>query len=135
MGNQVQSLKNVWSILRRSPMGLIGGLMLLTAVLVAIFAPSIAPYDPKATVRVNIMDIYVAPNVEHPFGTDDAGKDVLTNFIYGSRISLIVGFFASFIAVVIGGTLGIVAGYMGGRVDNVIMRFTDIMLVIPDLPL
>jgi peptide/nickel transport system permease protein len=135
MDNQVQSLKNVWSVFRRSPMGLIGGLMLLIAILVAILASYIAPYDPKATVRVSIMDIYLPPNVEHPFGTDDAGKDVLTNFIYGSRVSLVVGFFASFIAIAIGGTLGIVAGYMGGRVDNIIMRFTDIMLVIPDLPL
>jgi peptide/nickel transport system permease protein len=135
MNHQVQSLKNVWSILRRSPMGLIGGLMLLIAIVVAVFAPYIAPYDPKTTVRVTLDSIYAPPQLSHPFGTDDVGKDVLTNFIYGSRVSLTVGFFASFIAVVLGGTLGIVAGYMGGRVDNVIMRFTDIMLVIPDLPL
>ena len=68
-------------------------------------------------------------------GTDDAGKDVLSNLIYGARVSLTVGFFASFISVVIGGTIGIVAGFYGGRVENLLMRFTDIMLVIPDLPL
>ena len=128
-------LFTIWKRLRRSPMGLVGAFMLLSAIIVAIFAAQIAPYDPDEVVRVTIMDIYVIPNAEHPFGTDDAGKDVLTNFIYGARVSLIVGFFASFIAVGIGGTLGIVAGYMGGRVESVIMRFTDIMLVIPDLPL
>jgi oligopeptide/dipeptide ABC transporter ATP-binding protein len=68
-------------------------------------------------------------------GTDDAGRDVFSNFIYGARVSLIVGFFASFISIFIGGTIGIVAGYYGGRVENFLMRFTDTMLVIPDLPL
>lgn len=121
--------------MRRSPMGIVGAVMLLSALFVAIFAAQIAPYDPDAVVRVNIMDIYVTPNAEHPFGTDDAGKDVLTNLIYGARISLTVGFFASFISVFIGGTLGILSGYLGGRVEAFIMRFTDIVLVIPDLPL
>lgn len=128
-------LATIWKRLRKSPMGLVGGVMLISAVFVAIFAVQLSPYDPDAIVRVTIMDIYVPPNAEHIFGTDDAGKDMLTNFIYGARISLTVGFFASFIAVFIGGTLGIVAGYMGGRVESAIMRFTDIMLVIPDLPL
>jgi peptide/nickel transport system permease protein len=68
-------------------------------------------------------------------GTDDAGKDVLTNLIYGSRVSLTVGFFASFITLFIGGTVGIVAGFVGGKTENFLMRLTDILLVIPDLPL
>jgi oligopeptide/dipeptide ABC transporter ATP-binding protein len=130
-----QTMQNTWKAMRRSPMGLVGAAMLLISLFVAVFAPWIAPYDPDAVVRISINDIYVAPQPDHLFGTDDAGKDVLTNFLYGTRISLTVGFFASFIAVVIGGTLGIVAGFMGGRVENIIMRFTDIMLVIPDLPL
>jgi len=124
-----------WKAIRHSPMTLVGAFMLLLSIFVAVFAPVIAPYDPEAVVRVTINDIYVAPNADHIFGTDDAGKDVFSNFVYGARISLTVGFFASFIAVFIGGTLGILAGFMGGRVENIIMRFTDIMLVIPDLPL
>jgi peptide/nickel transport system permease protein len=116
-------------------MGLAGALMLVIAILAAVFASWIAPYDPKASVKVSINDIYAAPSLAHLFGTDDAGRDVLTNFIYGARISLIVGFFASFISVFIGGTIGIVAGFYGGQVENLLMRFTDIMLVIPDLPL
>ncbi|MCB9135395.1 MAG: dipeptide/oligopeptide/nickel ABC transporter permease/ATP-binding protein [Anaerolineales bacterium] len=119
----------------RNRMAVVGLVMLIVTVIVAVFAHWIAPYDPKETVQVTINDIYAKPSTAHLLGTDDAGKDVLTNFIYGSRVSLIVGFFASFISVVIGGVLGIVAGFYGGRVENILMRFTDIILVIPDFPL
>ncbi len=124
-----------WRDFKRQRMGLIGLTMLLLAVLVAIFAPIVAPYDPTASVRVTIDNIYAPPNAEHLLGTDDAAKDVLTSLIYGARVSLFVGFFASFISLVIGGLIGIVAGFYGGRVENSLMRFTDIILVIPDLPL
>jgi peptide/nickel transport system permease protein len=116
-------------------MGMVGAFMLIVAILMAIFAPYLAPFDPKAQVRVTIEDIYTPPDSTYLLGRDDAGKDVLSNFIYGSRVSLIVGFFASFISIVIGGVIGIVAGYYGGRLENILMRFTDIMLVIPDFPL
>ncbi|MBW7884847.1 MAG: ABC transporter permease [Caldilineaceae bacterium] len=128
-------MRGIWQRLRRNTMGMIGLAMLVVAVFVAVFAPWIAPHDPKASIRVTIMDIYQQPSGEHPLGTDDAGRDVLTNFLYGARVSLIVGFFASFISVSIGGLMGILAGYLGGRTENILMRFTDIMLVIPDLPL
>ncbi|MBK7894057.1 MAG: ABC transporter permease [Candidatus Promineifilaceae bacterium] len=129
------SIRGFWRSFRRSRMGLIGLFMFLVVVLMAVFAPAIAPYDPKEVVRVTIDDIYAAPSAEHWLGTDDAGRDVLSNFIYGSRVSLIVGFFASFISIFIGSFVGIVAGFYGGRAENILMRFTDIMLVIPDLPL
>ena len=129
------SFRGFWRSFRRSRMGLVGLFMLLTVVLMAVFAPVIAPYDPKEVVRVTIDDIYAAPSATHWLGTDDAGRDVLSNFIYGSRVSLIVGFFASFISIFIGSFVGIVAGFYGGRAENLLMRFTDIMLVIPDLPL
>ncbi|MBK8045851.1 MAG: ABC transporter permease [Anaerolineales bacterium] len=119
----------------RNRMGMVGLAMLLLAIALAVFAPVIAPYDPAKPPRATIMDIYLPPSAEHPFGTDDAGQDVLTNFLYGARVSLMVGFFASFIAVAIGGVMGLSAGFIGGRTDNILMRFTDIMLVIPDLPL
>ncbi|MCB0099651.1 MAG: ABC transporter permease, partial [Caldilineaceae bacterium] len=124
-----------WRRFTRNRMALIGLIMLVTTVLVAIFAPLIAPYNPYEPVRVTIDDIYARPSISHLLGTDDAGKDVFSSFIYGSRVSLIVGFFASFISIAIGGLIGIVAGFYGGRVENTLMRFTDIMLVIPDLPL
>jgi peptide/nickel transport system permease protein len=132
---EVTSLRGFWRRFRRSRMGLVGLAMVLLAIAVAIFAPLLAPYDPGKPVKVTIDDIYAPPSPEHLLGTDDAGKDVLSNFIYGSRVSLIVGFFAAFIAVAIGGTIGITAGFWGGKVETGLMRFTDIMLVIPDLPL
>ena len=131
----VTSLQGFWRSFRRSRMGLVGLFMLVSVVLMAILAPIIAPYNPKEVVRVTIDDIYAAPSATHWLGTDDAGRDVLSNFIYGSRVSLIVGFFASFISIFIGSLVGIVAGFYGGRAENILMRLTDIMLVIPDLPL
>jgi peptide/nickel transport system permease protein len=131
----MEDFKTFWRDFRRQRMGLIGLTMLLIAIGVAVFAPVLAPYDPNERVQVTIDNIYAPPSPEHLLGTDDAGKDVLTNLIYGARVSLTVGFFASFITLVIGGTVGIIAGFYGGRVENVLMRLTDILLVIPDLPL
>jgi peptide/nickel transport system permease protein len=131
----VSGFRNFLVNLRRNRMGLIGLVMVLMSIGMAVFAPWLAPYDPKAPVQVTIDDIYAPPSPEHWLGTDDAAKDVLSNFIFGSRVSLTVGFFASFISIFIGGTIGIIAGFYGGRVENALMRITDIMLVIPDLPL
>jgi peptide/nickel transport system permease protein len=124
-----------WRSFKRQPMGLVGLVMLMMVILMAIFAPVLAPYDPKAAVKVTLDDIYAPPSPEHWLGTDDAGKDVLTNLIYGSRVSLTVGFFAAFISLFIGGLVGIIAGFYGRQVENILMRLTDILLVIPDLPL
>ena len=128
-------IRGLWRSFRRNSMGMVGLVMLLAAIGVAVFAPWIAPYDPEALRQVSIMDIYQPPSPQHWFGTDDAGGDVFTNFLYGARVSLTVGFFASFIAVTIGGLMGLSAGYAGGGTENILMRITDIMLVIPDLPL
>ncbi len=131
----METLSTFWQGFKRQRMGLVGLGMILAMILVALFAPVLAPYNPAERVRVTIENIYAPPNPEHWLGTDDAGKDVLTNLIYGARVSLIVGFFAAFISLIIGGVIGLMAGYMTGRVDNILMRFTDILLVIPDLPL
>jgi peptide/nickel transport system permease protein len=119
----------------RKPMGVIGGAMLLVVVLIALFAPWLAPYDPKAQVDVGPKDILAPPDAQHLLGRDDAGKDVLSQLIYGARVSLIVGFTASFMSMFIGTTVGLIAGYYGGRLGNVLMRFVDFLMVIPDLPL
>ncbi|MCB0122436.1 MAG: ABC transporter permease [Caldilineaceae bacterium] len=124
-----------WYNFFRDRMALLGLVMLVVAILMAIFAPQVAPYDPKAAVRVTIDNIYAPPNAEHLFGTDDVGRDVLTNLIFGARVSLVIGFFASFISLAIGGLIGIVAGFYGGKLENILMRLTDILLVLPDLPL
>ena len=124
-----------WQSFRHNQMAVLGLAMLLVVMALAIFAPVLAPYNPKEAVRVTIENIYAPPSADHLFGTDDAGKDVLTNLIYGARVSLIIGFFASFISLAIGGAIGIVAGFYGGKVENLLMRLTDILLVVPDLPL
>ncbi len=129
------SLRGLWPSLKRNPMAVAGLVMVLFTIFVALFAPLLAPYNPKESVRVTIDDVYAAPSPAHWLGTDDAGKDVLSNLIYGTRVSLTVGFFAAFISLVIGGAIGLVAGFVGGRVENLLMRFTDVILVIPDLPL
>jgi oligopeptide/dipeptide ABC transporter ATP-binding protein len=124
-----------WRVFRKNRIGIVGLVMLAVIILVAIFAPVIAPYDSSSTESVQIDDIYNPPSLTHWFGTDDAGQDVFSNFVFGARISLTVGFFAAFISIFIGGLLGLVAGFFGGRWENMVMRFTDVMLVIPDLPL
>ena len=116
-------------------MGVIGALMLLLVVSVAVFAPWVAPYDPYERVQVTPEQILTPPDAQHLLGRDDAGKDVLSQLIYGSRVSLTVGFTASFMAMAIGTTVGLVAGYFGGRIGNVLMRVVDFLMVIPELPL
>ena len=126
-----RNLRDFWRLFSRNKLGLLGGFLVLTAVLVAIFAPLLSPYTPTDVVRdANGRGMTFAP-----LGTDDAGRDVWTQLVYGARISLTVGFLAGFIAMFIGSLFGIMAGYFGGRVDNLLMRVTDVLLVIPDLPL
>jgi len=126
---------NFWRVFSKNRIGVVGLVMLVVILLMAIFAPVIAPYDSSSSASVKIGDVYNPPGSAHWFGTDDAGQDVFSNFVFGSRISLMVGFFAAFISIIIGGLLGLIAGFFGGRMENFLMRFTDIMLVIPDLPL
>ena len=121
--------------LTRNRLGVVGSVMLALAILTAVLAPWIAPYDPEASTEVSIEDIYARPTAAHWLGTDDGGKDVFSAFIYGSRVSLVVGFAASLISMIVGGVVGLVAGFYGGRLGNLLMRLTDIFLVIPDLPL
>jgi len=116
-------------------MGIIGALILFSVVFVAILAPWLAPYDPKARIDVKSGDILAPPDAEHLLGRDDIGKDVLSQLIYGARVSLMVGFAAAFMSMLIGTTVGLVAGYYGGRIGNALMRLVDFLMVIPDLPL
>lgn len=132
---RARGLGLLWSRFRRSPLGLAGSAMLAVALFTAGFAEVLAPYDPRLPVQVSVDDIYAPPGPGHPLGTDDGGKDVFSAFVYGSRVSLLVGFSASLISMLIGGAVGLLAGYYGGRLGTLLMRLTDIFLVIPDLPL
>ncbi len=99
-------------------------------ILVAIFAPVFAPYDPYAQ---NTENLLMPPSFEHWLGTDELGRDVLSRIIYGARISLIIGLVPTSLSMMLGILLGLMAGYLGKWVDNIIMRFADIMLAFPSL--
>ncbi|HAZ09582.1 MAG: peptide ABC transporter permease [Omnitrophica bacterium GWA2_41_15] len=97
-------------------------------IIIAIFAPILAPYNPG---QIDIENILTAPSSSHIFGTDSLGRDLFSRMVYGARISLMVGFIAVGIASLIGIALGAIAGYYGKWVDGIIMRFIDIMLCFP----
>jgi peptide/nickel transport system permease protein len=132
-----RSFANFWRVFRRSRMGKVGAFLLITAVALATFAPLLTPYQPTDTIRdANGRGLtFAPPSVHGPLGTDDAGRDVWTQLVYGARVSLLIGFMAGLIAMFIGSALGVWAGYYGGKIDTLLMRTTDIFLVIPDLPL
>ena len=126
-------LKEFLHAVRNNKMALVGSLTLLFFLLVAIFGPIFVPFSTLEFGEVE--DMLLPPGGEHLLGTDDMGRDVLANLISGARISLLVGVLATAISMVIGCAIGIVSGYFGGRIDQLLMRFTDFFLVIPWLPL
>ncbi len=113
---------------RRDYLAISGGVIVLTLFLTAIFAPLIASHDPAA---INTKNLLAPPSLDHFCGTDDLGRDVFSRMVYGSRISLTVGFVAVGIATLTGLMIGAAAGYFGGWVDGILMRFVDLMLTIP----
>lgn len=116
--------------LRRNYLAIIGFVILLVLVCAAIFADQLAPYG---YAEQDYMMIRKPPTAAHLLGTDEFGRDVLSRLIYGSRISLQVGLIAVSISLVAGGAIGAVAGYFGGRTDNVLMRIMDVQLAIPTI--
>ena len=116
--------------LGRNPLAVGGFAVVIVLAFVALCAPLLAPYDPLEFDRARI---FLEPSSDHPLGTDGAGRDVLSRMIYGSRVSLAVGFVSVGIAVLIGIVLGALAGYFGGVVDTAVMRFVDLMLCFPSM--
>lgn len=121
-------MKNIVKKLLSNKFALIGLIVITLLILIALFAPIISPYTPS---QQNLFERLQPPSMSHFFGTDDLGRDVFTRVVFGSRISLAVGFISVFIILVIGTFLGIVSGYYGGKIDYIIMRFTDIVLCFP----
>ena len=121
--------------LRRNPVAILGAVLVLLFVLVAIFAPMLAPHDPNDQLLLGEVrpGFIPGPRDGFPLGADRLGRDELSRLVYGSRQSLLVGVVSTMIGLVVGLLLGGLAGAFGGRVDNVLMRVTDLMLSIPGL--
>jgi peptide/nickel transport system permease protein len=120
-----------WRRFKKHRVAIIGASVILLFIAVAIFAPFLTRYE------FDQIDLYkrkAAPSFSHPLGTDELGHDVFTRLLYAGRISLMVGFTAAFTAAVLGTLVGGMAGFYGRWLDNVLMRVTDVMFSIPDLP-
>jgi len=119
---------DAWLRLKKNRAAVTGGVVLVVMVLLVLLTPWIAPYGYEAQ---NLDLGATPPSAAHWLGTDIFGRDLLTQILYGGRISLAVGFIATAVALVIGVTWGAVAGYVGGRVDSMMMRFVDILYALP----
>ena len=117
---------------RRNPRMILGGALVFIWLFLAAFAPLVAPYDP---IKVNVADSLLPPSGAHFLGTDDLGRDVLSRVIWGSRVSLSVGVISVSIGFLLGVSLGLAAGYLGGTFDLLVMRGIDALLAFPALVL
>ena len=122
----------IWRRLKKNKMAMLGLTILVMLALTAIFADVIADYDTKVIAQ-DIPNRLQGPSMEHWCGTDEFGRDIFARLVHGSRVSLVVGLISVSISLFIGGALGAIAGYYGGRVDNVIMRIMDIFLAVPSI--
>lgn len=116
--------------LLKNPSAVIGLVVATLLVLMAIFAPLLIPYDID---EQDLFNTRAAPSIEHPFGTDELGRDVLSRVVYGSRFSLSIGVLSVLVGTTIGMLFGAIAGYFGGATDNIIMRFIDVLQSIPGI--
>ena len=122
--------EEVVKFVRTKPLGAGGALIILAMLFVALFAATLAPYDPY---QGDYAQQFARPSADHWFGTDEFGRDVLSRIMYGARIALFVGFAASFAGCTLGALLGVVSAYSGGKVDLFLERLMDILLAFPQL--
>ena len=128
--NGLRKFKEVFYRMKKSKLAMLGLAIIIILVLTAIFADYIAPYDYSTN---DLKNQFAGPSRQHLFGADEFGRDIFSRVVYGSRISLQVGFISVGIALVFGVTLGAAAGFYGGRVDIILMRFIDILQSLPDI--
>lgn len=121
-----------WHSFRKNKLAMVGLVIMVFLILVAIFADVIADYD-TLVIGQNRRARLVPPCQEHPFGTDSLGRDVFARVVHGTRLSLSIGFVSVAISILVGGSLGCITGYYGGRVDNIIMRIVDIIMSVPSM--
>lgn len=120
----------IWRRFKRHRMALVGLVVVTILVLASAFAPYLSDHDPY---RSSFRTRYKPPSIEFPMGTDDLGRDMLTRILYGGRVSLSIGVLAMSLGITIGTVVGALAGFYGGRLDNLLMRFVDLMLSLPQL--
>lgn len=123
-------LRRIGRFVRKQKAASFGLFILFAMIFCAVFAPRIAPYDPN---EQNIILNLAAPSAEHWFGNDTFGRDTLSRVIWGARVSLFVAFTSILLAMIVGGVLGVIAGYVGGRTDRTIMAVMDVLLSFPSL--
>jgi peptide/nickel transport system permease protein len=127
---QRRTRPRLWTLLRRHKMATFGGTLVVLIALSALLAPWLSPHDP---LEQNVLLRLAAPGAEFPLGNDSFGRDILSRILWGGRVSLYVSTSAVLIAIVIGGALGILAGYIGGLFDRVVMAAMDVLLSFPSL--
>lgn len=124
--------EEVWRRLKKNKMAMIGLAIVVFLVLLAVFADFLFDYE-QVVIKQNTAIRLQGPSAEHWFGTDEFGRDILARLVHGGRISLVVGVIAVAIALVLGGTLGAISGFFGGKIDMLISRAMDILLAVPSL--
>ncbi|MBW1695501.1 MAG: ABC transporter permease [Deltaproteobacteria bacterium] len=122
--------RTAFSVFKESKVAIAGSILIIAVSLVAVFAPWLSPYDPR---EQSILNRFASPQMPHLFGTDEFGRDILSRVIWGSRTSLTVGILSVVFSGILGTCLGIIAGYNGGFMENMIMRMTDAFLSLPSL--
>ena len=132
VGKKRSQWAELWKNLKRNKMALLGLVIIVIIVLLAIFADQIANYD-QVVIKQNLRMRLKPPSAQHWLGTDEFGRDIFARLVHGARVSLKVGILAVGIAIAIGGFLGAVAGYYGGKLDNIIMRIMDVFLAVPSI--
>ncbi len=122
--------RKLWRTFKNNKTAVVGAVMALVVLLTAVFAFLISPYDP---LDQDVFHRFSPPERSHPLGTDEYGRDVLSRIIWGTQISLTVGFFSVLLGMIMGTAMGVVAGYSGGGTDTLIMRMVDVLLSFPTL--
>lgn len=124
--------REVWRMLVKNKMAMLGLFILIVLVLLALFADVIADYD-TVVIKQNLAERLQGPSASHWLGTDEFGRDILARLIHGTRVSLKVGILAIGLSILAGGFLGAISGFYGGMIDNIIMRTMDIFLAVPSI--
>jgi len=126
----IGGVTNGWRMIRANPLSTVGFCIVLGLIFVAIFAPVLAPYSPSAQ---DLGDTLAPPSADHPFGTDNTGRDIFSRIVFGTRYAIAIAVVVVTLETVVGVSLGLVAGYYRGRVDETVMRGLDVLVSIPPL--